>query len=124
MKSKRAVIGLVCLALVSCASYRPIVDMKGVDAASYERDLAECQKYAEQINPAGEAVAGAIVAALLGAALGAVTGSFYGDAGFGAAYGSAVGGTAGAAAGGASGAAGQVEVIKNCLRGRGYNVLR
>jgi len=117
----------LALGLAACAqSYQPIVDMGGVDQARYQRDLAACRQYAEQVNPAGEVIAGAVLGAALGAALGAVTGSF--DSGIGsgasAAAGAAYGGTLGVAGGAANGVGGQIEVIRNCLRGRGYNVLR
>jgi len=41
-----------------------------------------------------------------------------------AAAGAAYGGTLGVAGGAANGVGGQIEVIRNCLRGRGYSVLR
>ncbi len=124
---KRTFSSGAALLVAACAqTYQPIVDTKGVDNAKYQQDLAECRAYAEQVNPVGEAVAGALLGAALGAALGAVTGSF--DPGFsaggGAAAGAAIGGTAGTAAGAAGGVEGQIAVIDNCLRGRGYTVLR
>jgi hypothetical protein len=122
-KSVAAVTG-ASLLLMSCASsYRPIVDMKGVDSARYEADLAECRAYAEEVSPAGQAVAGAGIAAALGAALGAVAGAFSGNAGSGAAYGASIGGVTGTAAGGAGGVSQQRQVIDRCLIGRGYSVL-
>ncbi len=113
------------LGLAGCAhGYEPIIDTRGVDPARYQADLADCRGYAEQVSPAGEAAGGAVVGAAVGAALGAVAGAFGGDAGGGAAVGAALGGTSGTAGGLASGVADQQEVIRNCLRGRGYSVLR
>ena len=116
-------IALLCAFLVGCAGYRPIVDMKGVDRRTYESDLRECQAYAEQISPAGQSVAVAFIGAGIGAVLGAVVGSFFGEADLGAGFGAALGGTEGAISGAASGAQTQVDIIRNCMSGRGYSVL-
>ena len=116
---------LVALALASCAqSYEPLIDMKGVDQARYQQDLAECRTYAEKVSPAGEAATGGVIGAGIGAALGAIVGAFSGGAGTGAALGAGVGGAGGAASGGLHGVEGQKQVINNCLRHRGYAVLR
>ena len=127
MLSKAASAALGIAVLGACAqTYQPIVDTKGVDQTKYQQDLAECRQYAEQVNPAGEALAGALLGAGLGAALGAITGSF-GNAvavGTAAAAGAAYGGTVGVASGAGRGVQGQIAVIDNCLRGRGYSVLR
>ncbi|MBX6322470.1 MAG: glycine zipper family protein [Rhodospirillaceae bacterium] len=113
------------LGLVGCAhSYEPMIDTRGVDPARYQADLTECRTYAEQVSPAEEAAGGAAAGAVLGAALGAIAGAFSGSPGTGAGMGAALGGTSGVASGAASGVAGQKEVIRNCLRGRGYSVLR
>lgn len=119
---------VLCAAFVAgCAqTFRPIVDMKAVDEAKYEQDLAECRAYADEVSPLEEAGAGALFGVLVGAALGAVLGAT-GDglsAGAGAVAGAALGGTTGVVAGGAGGAQAQADVIKACLSGRGYRVLR
>jgi outer membrane lipoprotein SlyB len=110
-----AAIGL----LSSCATYRPLVDMRDVtDRDQYERDLADCQNYAEPVSPGASAGAGAIFGAILGAALGAAVGDHHvtvDAARFGA--------VEGAVAGGAAGAGTQVQIIRNCMNGRGYVVL-
>ena len=111
---------LAALGLLSgCATYRPVVDLRDVtDHGQYERDLADCQNYAEPVSPGASAGAGAIFGALLGAAFGAAIGdhSFAVDAArFGAVEGAVVGGT--------SAAATQVQIIRNCMGGRGYLVL-
>jgi len=123
----QAALATAALGLAACArTYQPIVDLGGVDQAKYQRDLAACRHYAEQVDPACEAIAGALLGAALGAALGAVTGSFDSgiSAGTGAAAGAAYGGTLGVAGGAAGGVGGQIDVIRNCLRGRSYTVLR
>lgn len=115
----------MALALAGCAkSYEPIVDMKGVDQARYQQDLGECRAYAEKVSPAGEAATSGVIGAGIGAALGAIVGAFTGGAGTGAALGAGVGGAGGAASGGLHGVEGQKQVINNCLRHRGYAVLR
>lgn len=107
------------IAVSGCASYRPVIDTKGVDMSRYEQDLAECQAYAQGENPAAQAAIGAGIGAALGAAIAAAAGSRY-DRGASA----RVGAVSGAAAGTGSGIQSQMDIIRNCLRGRGYNVLR
>jgi len=107
---------LIVTLLSACAgsSYRPLVDRPG---DNYEQDLAQCQQYAQ-----GEAnaAAGAAVGVVLGVALGL----FFGyKTGFQRDF--ATAGALGGALGGAQGAdQNQIDVIRNCLRGRGHNVLR
>lgn len=110
-----------CLAIwvAGCATYRPIIDMKGVDSARHNQDLAECQQYAQQVSAEGHAVAGAVFGALLGAALGAAIGNS--DLARDVAT---VGAISGGASGAAEGAQSQVNVIRNCMAGRGYRVLQ
>lgn len=111
-------IALLVSLLAACASYRPVVDMQGVESAKYEADLRECQQYAQQRNPAFQAGAGAAVGALLGVALAAAMGSSYSRN-----TGAAIGAVTGGASGAAHGAESQVQIIRNCMAGRGYRVL-
>lgn len=106
------------LFLSACAStYQPVVDMKGVKAEKYQRDLMECRNYAMQVDPANQAIAGALIGAALGAALtGSIDDSY-------ALSGAGTGAVAGAAAGVGKGAQDQVTIINNCMRGRHYKVL-
>ena len=113
------------LLLSSCATYRPIVDLKGEDRNIYEWNLKDCQRYAEELNPGVSAVAGAGIGAGLGAITGLIVGATLGvDAGQLAGFGAAIGGLYGATSGGATSAISQQQIIKNCLAGRGYRVLR
>jgi outer membrane lipoprotein SlyB len=112
------------LLITSCATYRPIVDMQGVNYSRYEQDLAECQSYAKQVDVAGETATATIIGGAFGAALGLAVGAILGDPGGGAAIGAVIGGGSGLAEGAASGAGGQMNVIRNCMTGRGYRVLR
>lgn len=46
---------LILIVLGGCTdSYNPIVDMKGVVATRYERDLSECRGYGDLVNTARE----------------------------------------------------------------------
>jgi len=102
------------------ASYRPIIDSRGVDANKFESDLRDCQQYAAQTASAAEgAVAGAAAGALLGAALAAAAGSRYSRSQH--ARVGAVGGLVGAAA---EAETNQRNIIRRCLSGRGYSVLQ
>jgi len=95
-----------------------IIDRKGVDMAQYRIDLAECRSYAAEVDVAGRTVNTAARGAVVGGAIGAIVGG--GDA---AARGAGVGAVAGGAKGVASGEREQEQVVKNCIRGRGYRVL-
>ncbi len=113
------IISLMLVAtLAGCATYRPIVDTKGMNPQAYESDLRECQAYAEQLNPAEHAAGGAVAGALFGAVLGAIVGNH--DL---AAQMAGVGAVSGAASGGGEGANAQKNIIRRCMSGRGYRVL-
>lgn len=108
----------VLLLAAACASKNPIIDTKGVDQARYKQDLRECEAYAGQVSTgaaAGKGVAG-------GAVLGAVIGAIVGDSTT-VARSAGVGGVLGGARGANSGEQEKGQVVKNCLRGRGYTVL-
>lgn len=121
----KALSALVVLAVVltGCAGRdRPpggvIVDMKGVDPARYQADLAECRTYADQVDVAGKAVGGAVGGAVVGGLIGAAVG----DSGT-AKRGAGAGAVGGGAQGTVSGLEERDRVVKNCLRNRGYSVL-
>ena len=102
------------LLLAACAS-KPIVDTYNVDMVQYEKDLADCEHVAEQVE-SGKMTASS---AAFGAGVGAAYGVIGGNVGTAAAT--------GAVTGGAGGLLKQDEekakVTKNCLRYRGYAVL-
>lgn len=117
---RKIVCSILIVTMVSgCASYRPIVDLKNVDRGAYEMDLKECQELAGQVDPAKEAATGAVVGAVFGALLGAAIGGRGG-----ARMGGSIGAVEGVSAGAATGAGGQIMVVRNCMAGRGYKVLR
>ncbi len=108
--------------LAGCAGpeVRPIVDLKGKDKDQFEIDLKDCQNYA--LNEKGALETGAKNAAgggIIGGALGLVLGgnktSIAQLAGAGAVI--------GAGTGAYSGNKQQENIVKNCLKGRGYKVL-
>ena len=109
--------GSVLLTACAGAEVRPIVDMKGVNEARYEKDLAECQGYAKEAPGMGSTAAKAAGAGIVvGGLLGLVTGSnTLQSAGTGA----VIGGAGGAYTANES----QEAVVKKCLVGRGYKVL-
>lgn len=114
---------LLCLVPVALAGCRntgsnPIVDMQGVNVAQYNRDLADCRSYADQVEAGREVARGAAAGAVVGGAIGAIAGNS--DT---AERGAGVGAVAGAARGARDASREREQVIRNCLRGRGYRVL-
>ena len=105
--------------LASCAGvasdYRPMIDHSRSGSANYDTDLAQCQTYAGEHAGTGEGAA-------VGAVLGGLFMALLAPRGYGnnwAATGMALGGVTGAG----DNARTQREIIKSCLRGRGYSVL-
>jgi outer membrane lipoprotein SlyB len=117
---------LTASVLAGCSSFsQPMVDTKGVDSSRYSQDDYECQQYANQVSPVGDAAVGALGGAAAGAALGAITGALVGGVGAGeaAAFGAATGGAVGLGGGAVTGVQNQRDVYRRCMAGRGYNVL-
>jgi hypothetical protein len=113
---------LVVMAAVGCAGadVRPIVDMKGVNQASYDKDLQECQDYAKEQSGMGSTAAkGAGAGVVVGGLLGLVTGGNASGIAQAAGAGAVIGGAGGAFSGNQA----QEGVVKRCLSGRGYKVL-
>lgn len=109
--------------LAGCAVFADpsgaIVDLKGVDKEKYAADLADCQAYADEV-PFGKHVGtGAVSGAAVGAAVGAVSGSNTKGIGQSAGVGAVYGGTVR----GVGAAHEKQQVLRACLRGRGYRVL-
>ncbi len=108
---------LVLLALTSACTTTDeiIIDKKGVDMARYEQDLAECRTYSNEVQTGKKVATGAASGAVVGGLIGAITG----DAGKAAGVGAVGGGARGAN----EGSRDEVQVVKQCLRGRGYRIL-
>lgn len=108
--------------LAGCANRgggsQPIVDRRNVDPVQYQRDLAECQSYAGEVqtgrNVGGSAVTGAVV----GGAIGAIVGNHNTAERM-----AGVGAVTGSARGVALTVREKRAVLRNCLNGRGYRVL-
>lgn len=107
-------VGLNALILSGCST-QPIVDTQGVDMAQYNQDLQDCKAYAAQVNQGKQAGQSALFGALVGGAMGALSG----HAGNGAAAGGVMGGASGALQGDQE----KSQVLRNCLRNRGYTIL-
>jgi outer membrane lipoprotein SlyB len=118
---------LICGLLAACASdYRPAVDLTGIDAAKYHRDLADCAGRAQAAYPGGAMVVGAVAGATVGAGMGSLLGSgwagFASNAGLAESYGAIAGSVAGTAAGTVVGTRNQRAVIDDCLIRDGYKL--
>ncbi len=94
-----------------------IVDTKGVNINAYELDLSECTDYAEQVSVAEKVAVSAAGGAVVGGVLGAIWKgpSVERSAGAGAVLGSVNGGQGAYRE--------RRQVIRNCLRNRGYSIL-
>ncbi len=117
----RARLTLVSLTLlVACTTTdEVIIDQKGVDMSRYQQDLAECRGYSEQVATGEKVAKGAGSGAVVGGVVGAIAGGSREAAARSAGVGAVTGGVSGAARGERE----EVQVVKNCLRGRGYRVL-
>jgi hypothetical protein len=109
---------LTLLATTSCVSDQIIIDRKHVNMANYEKDLKECNSYAEDISTGQEAAKSGVAGAAVWGAIGAAIGNSET-----AASAAGAGGVAGTAKGAAHAEQDKQQVIKTCLRGRGYKVL-
>lgn len=118
-------IAMIAASLAACASSvedltgnNPIIDSQGVNIALYNRDLGECEQYADEVEIAQKAAAGAVSGAVVGGVFGAVIGNSNT-----AQRGAGVGAVGGGARGVSQGLRERERVIKRCLMGRGYRVL-
>jgi hypothetical protein len=119
MKSILYCITIVAITVATgCAANRskPIIDPDSVDMELYQYDLAECEQIAEQVEQ--KAGSGAVGGAVVGGLIGAIVGdsdSVKRSAG--------VGGVLGGAKGAGATEREKSQVVKNCLRNRGYKIL-
>lgn len=111
-------LALLAFATACTTTDEIIIDRKGVNEAQYEVDLAECRSYATEVRTGEKAARGAASGAVVGGLIGAITGDS--DS---AQRGAGVGAVSGAAKGASEGERSEVQVVKQCLRGRGYRVL-
>jgi outer membrane lipoprotein SlyB len=116
---KNVTLLLLFATLVQGCASDPIVDKRGVSEEKYQADLAECRRYAEQVNSPAEGVEQGVVGAVVGGAVGAILDDRHTSAGEAAAVGAVVGTTRGVS----EGENRKERVLFNCLKGRGYHVL-
>src|SRR5690606_20319290 len=113
----RRLLCVASLVMAGCSGTTgPIIDTQGVDMTQYRQDHAECEVYAEEVSTGRAVGKGAAGGAAVGAAIGAIAG---GSAGRGAGIGAVTGGAQSARTADRE----KAEVVRNCLRGRGYRVL-
>ena len=122
MKTTAVVLAVAMLA--GCATvpttYTPVIDMQRVsDPAQYSTDLYQCQQYANQIDAARSAAAGAV----LGAVIGVGVGLLFGLRGQALAQVAGVGALSGGVNVAAEAGRSIVQIVNNCMVGRGYAVL-
>jgi outer membrane lipoprotein SlyB len=118
----RVLVIIMGVFLVGCSSvnsYRPLVDLKGVDRAQYQVDLEECRDYGEQVSSLGQGLIGAAVGTL-----GGVVANWGLGKTLGSPLGLGVGAGTGAIIGTTKGYASQITVIDTCLVGRKYKLLK
>jgi len=115
MNKQMALIPVIALLAACTTTDEIIIDKQGVDMSRYDQDLAECRSYATEVQTGKKVAKGAASGAVVGGLIGAITG----DAGKSAGVGAVGGGAKGASKGEEE----EVQVVKRCLRGRGYKVL-
>lgn len=117
--NKTIALGFLLMPLVACTTTDEIIiDKKGVNMTQYSRDLAECREYSSAVKTGEKAARGAVSGAVVGGLIGAAAGNSR-DVERGAGVGAVSGGAKGVSEGERT----EVQVVKRCLRGRGYRVL-
>ena len=107
MKLYLGLIPILALLAACTTTDEIIIDKQGVDMSRYNQDLADCRSYATEVQTGKKVAKGGLI--------GAVTGNAGQAAGVGA--------IGGGAKGASQGEQDEVQVVKRCLRGRGYKVL-
>lgn len=122
---KKILLIISTLAVLGCQTYTPVVDPASVrNDDKYYRDQAECRAIAQQGAPNWKNTAkDTVVGGAVGTGAGALIGTIAGDTVSGLAYGAVIGGLAGGAKGVYDSEKGYEQIYRNCMRGRGYNVL-
>jgi len=113
-----SVVGLAAACDNSGANYTPIID--GTNNPNYTADLAECQTLAAS----GATIDGrAVGAAATGAAVAGASSVIWNGNSSNAGEAAAIGALAGVTSSAIRKNAERENIVKNCMRGRGYNVL-
>jgi hypothetical protein len=121
-RNKTLPVGLSLVVLAACANtganYEPIID--GTKGENYATDLAACQSLAASNTSLDEsAVRNTATGAVVAGASSAIFNGNSDDLGEAV----AVGALAGIAASGLNNVNEKENIVKNCMRGRGYNVI-
>ncbi|MCK5392278.1 MAG: hypothetical protein KAJ31_07600 [Deltaproteobacteria bacterium] len=116
---------VLTVAVLGCQTFTPVVDPQSVgNRDSYYRDQAECRAIAKQGAPGWRNTAkSTAIGGGVGAGTGALIGAIAGNTGAGLAAGAVIGGVGGGARGIYQSEKGFEDIYRNCMRGRGYNVL-
>ncbi len=104
--------------IFTLGSGKPIVDTKGVNMTQYELDLEECSTFAEDISTGKSIAKGAATGAAVGAVIEAITDD---ERSWGDTF--EVGAVSGGAKSGIRATRQKEQIVRRCLRGRGYKVL-
>ena len=99
-------------------SSKPIIDTKGVDMSQYATDLEECSNFSGDISTGKSIAQGAATGAAVGAVIEAIT-----DDARGRRAAIEVGAVSWGAKSGIRAVREKEQILKRCLRGRGYKVL-
>ena len=99
-------------------SSKPIIDTKGVNMSQFDIDLKECSVFSEDISTGKSIAKGAATGAAVGAVIEAITDDVRSrrDA-------IEVGAVSGGAKSGIRAVREKEQILKRCLRGRGYKIL-
>ena len=104
--------------IFTLGSSKPIVDTKGVNMAQYELDLQECSTFAEDISTGKSIAKGAVTGGAVGAVIEAITDD---ERSWGDTF--EVGAVSAGTQSGIRAVQKKEQVVRRCLRGRGYKVL-
>ena len=125
IKGSRVILALAAFGLVACANtYRGyghsgvIIDEKGVDMEQFYKDLAECERYADEVDKSDRVIGHATEDAVVGAVIGAIF-----DGTSGAARGAGTGAVLGGVGGARSAEFEKGDLVRSCLSYRGYRIL-
>ncbi len=113
-----ALIGLTAACTNTGANYQPIID--GPVGPNYNNDLAQCQQLAASKPVLDSGSAGQ---AAIGAGVGAATAAIVEDTGSNIGKGAAVGALVGLTSNAINNDQQRENIVKSCMRSRGYNVV-
>ena len=107
---------ILTVTIGGCSAHpEPIIDPAGVNMVAYQADLEVCTGLSEQVIVGKGVAKGAAGGAIVGAATGAISGNPANGAGYGSIW--------GATRSGLNAQRDKENVVKRCLRYRGYQVL-